>query len=91
MIIEHRTRDKHKNSDSLSKKTEFYDGLEEKRANLAVIKGRFPFLDKDTNDKLPLTSLTSLSIPKPGHLELPVETAAEIKELAKKIRFHWIC
>ena len=38
MIIEHRTRDKHQNADSLSKKTEFYERLEEKQANQAEIK-----------------------------------------------------
>ena len=31
MIIEHRTRDKYQSADSLSKKTEFYDRLEEKQ------------------------------------------------------------
>ena len=35
MIIEHRTRDNHQNDDSLSKKTEFYERLEEKQANQA--------------------------------------------------------
>ena len=35
MIIEHRTRDKHQNADNLSKKTEFYERLEEKQANQA--------------------------------------------------------
>ena len=35
MIIEHRTRDKHQNADSLSKKTEFYERLEERQANQA--------------------------------------------------------
>ena len=46
MIIEHRIRDKHQNADSLSKKTEFYEGLEQKQANQAEIKERFLFLDK---------------------------------------------
>ena len=55
MIIENRTRDKHQNADSLSKKTEFYERLEEKQANQAEIKYSFSFLDKDTYDKLPLT------------------------------------
>ena len=55
MIIEHRTRDKHKNADSLSKKTEFYERLEEKQANQSEIKDGFSFLDKETYDKLPLT------------------------------------
>ena len=55
MIIEHRTRDKHQNADSFSKKTEFYERLEEKQANQAEIKDGFSFLDKETYDKLPLT------------------------------------
>ena len=38
MIIEHRMRDKHQNADSLSKKTEFYESCEQKRANQAEIK-----------------------------------------------------
>ena len=56
MIIEHRTRDKHQNADSLSKKTEFYERLKEKQANQAEVKDGFSFLDKETYDKLPLTS-----------------------------------
>ena len=55
MIIEHGTRDKHQNANSFSKKTEFYERLEEKQANQAEIKCDFSFLDKDTYDKLPLT------------------------------------
>ena len=50
MIIEHRTRDKHQNADSLSKKTEFYERLEEKQANQAEIKDGFSFLDKETKN-----------------------------------------
>ena len=38
MIIEHRMRDKHQNADNLSKKTEFYERLEQKQANEAEIK-----------------------------------------------------
>ena len=38
IIIEHRTRDKHPNANSLSKNTEFYEGLEEKQSNEAEIK-----------------------------------------------------
>ena len=84
MIIEHRTRDKHQNADSLSKKTEFYERLEEKQANQAEIKDGFSFLDKETYDKLPLTKwLDKSGHPIPGHPELPVETAAEIKVLAR--------
>ena len=84
MIIEHRTRDKHQNADSLSKKTEFYERLEEKQANQSEIKERFSFLDKETYHKLPLTRwLDKSGHPVPGHPDLPVETAAEIKVLAR--------
>ena len=84
MIIEHRTRDKHQNADSPSKKTEFYERLEEKQANQAEIKDGFSFLDKETYDKLPLTKwLDKSGHPIPGHPELPVETATEIKVLAR--------
>ena len=84
MIIEHRTRDKHQNADSLSKKTEFYERLEEKQANQSEIKDGFSFLDKETYDKLTLTrSLDKSGHPIPGHPDLPVETAAEIKLLAR--------
>ena len=84
MIIEHRTRDMHQNADSLSKKTEFYERLEEKQANQAEVKDGFSFLDKETYDKLPLTRwLDKSGHPIPGHPELPVETAAEIKVLAR--------
>ena len=84
MIIEHRTRDKHQNADSLSKKTEFYERLEEKQANQSEIKDGFSFLDKETYDKLPLTKwLDKSGHPIPGHPDLPVETAAEIKPLAR--------
>ena len=80
MIKEHRTRDKHQNADSLSKKTEFYERLEEKQANQAENKDGFSFLDKEIYDKLPLTRwLDKSGHPIPGHPELPVETAAEIK------------
>ena len=44
MIIEHRMFDEHQNADSLSKKTEFYERLEQKRANQAEIKEGFSFL-----------------------------------------------
>ena len=84
MIIEQCTRDKHQNADSLSKKTEFYERLEEKQANQAEVKDGFSFLDKDTYDNLPLTRwLDKSGHPIPGHPELPVETAAEIKILAR--------
>ena len=84
IIIEHRTRDKHQNADSLSKKTEFYERLEEKQANQAEIKDGFSFLDKETYDKLPLSKwLDKSGHPIPGHPDLPVETVAEIKVLAR--------
>ena len=92
MIKEHRTRDKHQNADSLRKKTEFYKRLEEKQANQAEVKDGFSFLDKETYDKLPLTRwLDKSGHPIPGHPELPVETAAEIKVLARGEPFRWIC
>ena len=84
MIIEHRMRDKHQNADSLSKKTEFYERLEQKRANQAEVKEGFSFLDKETYEALPLTRwLDKSGHPIPGHPELPVEKAAEIKILSK--------
>ena len=43
MIKEHRTRDKHQNADSHSKKTQFYEPLEEKQANQAEVKDGFFF------------------------------------------------
>ena len=85
MIIEHRMRDKHQNADSLSKKTEFYERLEQKQANQAEIKEGFSFLDKETYEALPLTRwLDKSGHPIPGHPELPVEKAAEIKILSKQ-------
>ena len=84
MIIEHRICDKHQNADSLSKKTEFYERLEEKQANQSEIKDGFSFLDKETYDKLPLTRwLDKSGHPIPGHPDLSVETAAEIMVLAR--------
>ena len=85
MIIEHRMRDKHQNADSLSKKTEFYERLEQKQANQAEIKEGFSFLDKETYEALPLMRwLDKSGHPIPGHTELPVEKAAEIKILSKE-------
>ena len=85
IIIEHRMRDKHQNADSLSKKTEFYERLEQKQANQAEIKKGFSFLDKETYEALPLTRwLDKSGHPIPGHPELPVEKAAEIKILSKE-------
>ena len=86
MIIEHRTRDKHQNADSLSKKTEFYERLEERQASQAEINDGFSFLDKKTYDGLPLTRwLDKSGHPIPGHPELPVEAAAEIKNGYRKV------
>ena len=85
MIIEHRMRDKHQNADSLSKKTEFYERLEQKQANQAEIKEGFSFLDKETYEALPLTRwLDKSGHPIPGHPEFTVEKAAEIKILSKR-------
>ena len=84
MIIEHRMRDKHQNADSLSKKTEFYERLEQKQAIQAEIKEGFSFLDKEIYEALPLTRwLDKSGHPIPGHPELPVEKADEIKILSK--------
>ena len=85
MIIEHRMHDKHQNADSLSKKTELYERLEQKQANQAEIKEGFSFLDKETYEALPLTRwLDKSGHPNPGHPELTVEKVAEIKILSKK-------
>ena len=85
MIIEHRMRDKQQNADKLSKSTEFYEILEQKQANQAEIKEGFSFLDKETYEALPLTRwLDKSGHPIPGHTELPVEKAAEIKILSKR-------
>ena len=85
MIIEHTMRDKHQNADNLSKKTEFYERLEQKQANQAEIKEGFSFLYKETYEALPLTRLLDKSgHPIPGHPELLVEKAAEIKIPSKK-------
>ena len=71
MIIEHRMRDKHQNADSLSKKTEFYERLEQKQAEK---KEGFSFLDQETYEALPLTRwLDKSGHPILGHPELPVE------------------
>ena len=85
MIIEHRMRDRHQNADSPSKKTEFYERLEQKQANQAEIKEGLSFLDKETYEAPPVTRwLDKSGHPIPGHPELPVEKAAEIKILSKR-------
>ena len=48
-------RDKHQSSDSLSKKTKFYERLEQKQANQAEIKEGFSFVDKETYEALAVT------------------------------------
>ena len=78
-------REKHQNADSFSKKTAFYERLEQKQASQAEIMEGFSFLDKETYEALPLTRwLDKSGHPIPGHPELPVETAAEIKILSKR-------
>ena len=75
MIIEHRTRDKHQNDDSLSKKTEFYERQEQREADRPEIKDGFSFMDKETYDSLPLTRwLDKSGKPIEDHPELPKET-----------------
>ena len=74
MIIEHRTRDKHQNADSLSKKTEFYERQEQREADRPEIKDGFSFMDKETYDSLPLTRwLDKSGKPIEDHPELPKE------------------
>ena len=64
---------------------EFYERLEQKRSNQAEIKEGFLFLDNETYEGLPLTRwLDKSGHPIPGHPELPVEKAAEIKILSKE-------
>ena len=85
IIIEHRMRDKHQNADSLSRKTEFYERLEQKQANQAEIKEEFSFLVKETYEALLLTRwLAKSGHPVPGNPVLPVKKASEIKILAKR-------
>ena len=85
MIIEHRMLYKHQNADNLSKKTEFYERLEQKQAYQAENKEVFSFLDKGTYEALPLTRwLDKSGHPITGHPELPVEEAAETKIRSKK-------
>ena len=55
IINEHRMRNEHQNADSLRKKTEFFERLEQKQANQAEIKKGFSIMDKETYEVLPLT------------------------------------
>ena len=74
MIIEHRTRDKHQNADSLSQKTEFYERQEQREADKSEFKDGFSFMDKETYDSLPLTKwLDKSGKPIEDQPELPKE------------------
>ena len=85
MIIEHRTRDKHQNADSLSKKTEFYERQEQREADRPEIKDGFSFMDKETYDSLSLTRwLDKSGKPIEDHPELPEEP--QKKTILKKKR-----
>ena len=85
MIIEHRTRDKHQNADSLSKKTELYERQEQREAVRPEIKDGFSFMDKETHDSLPLTRwLDKSGKPIEDHPELPKEPPE--KTILKKNR-----
>ena len=82
MIIEHRTRDKHQNADSLSKKTEFYERQEQREADRREIRDGFSFMDKETYNALPLTRW----LDKSGklieeHTEIPIEQKKFSKEV----------
>ena len=79
MIIEHRMRDKHQNADSLSKKTGAEAGQSGGNKGGILVSGW------RTYEALPLTRwLDKSGHPIPGHPELPVEKAAEIKILSKE-------
>ena len=85
LIIEQRTRDKHQNADSLSKKTEFYERKEQREADRPEIKDSFSFMDKETYDSLPLTMwLDRSGKPIEDHSELPAEH--ETKKFSRKIQ-----
>ena len=78
MIIEHRTRDKHQNADSLSKKTGFYGRQEQREADGPEIKYGFSFIDKETYDTLPLTRwLDKSGKPIEDHPGLSIEHKAK--------------
>ena len=85
MIIEHRTRDKHQNADSLCKKTEFYERQEQREADRPEIRDGFSFMDKETYDSLSLTRwLDKSGKPIEDHPELPKERPEET--ILKKTR-----
>ena len=78
-------RGKHQNADSLSKKTEFYERLEQKQANQAEIKEGFSFVGNKTYEVLPLTRwLDKSGDPIPGQPELPVGKAAAVNILSER-------
>ena len=80
MIIEHRTRDKHQNADSLSEKTEFYERQEQREADRPEIKDGFSFMDKETYTRW----LDKSGKPIEDHPELPKEPPE--KNILKKSR-----
>ena len=83
MIIEHRTRNKHQNTDILSKKTEFYERQEQREADRPEIKDGFSFMDKETYGSLPLTRWLDKSWKSiKDHPELPADH--ETKEILKR-------
>ena len=85
MIIEHRTRYKHQNADSLSKKAEFYEKQEQREADWPEIKDGFSFMNKETYDSPPLTRwLDKAGKPIEDHPELPKEPPE--KTILKKTR-----
>ena len=74
IIIEHRTKDKHQNADSLSKRTVFYERQEQWEAEKPDIKDGFSFMNKETYDSLPLTRwLDKSGKPIEDHPVLPEE------------------
>ena len=82
-MIEHTTRDKHQNADSLSKKTELYERQEQNEADRPEIKDGFSFMDKETYDSLPHPRwLDKSGKPIEDHPELPAEH--ETKEILKR-------
>ena len=81
-------RDKYQNTDSLSRKIEYYERLKQKKANQAEIREGFSFLDKKTRKALPLMRcLAKSGLTIPGHLELKIEKATEIEILFKNDPF----
>ena len=77
--------DTHQKAERVSKKTEFYERLEQKQTNQAEITEGFWFLDKKTYKALPLMKWLDKSVhPIPDHPEIHDEKATEIKVLYKK-------